>query len=652
MNRFTVSFDIVAAIAVSVTLQLAPVAAEAATVRTVALTYQPAPGTSNGESYGQFNAPVINDHGQTAFWANLGGNNYDGGIWSEGSGSLALVARAGNQAPGTPDGATYFLFTPLPTSCGGFCTSRWLGSPVLLDDEGHTAFTALLGGADVTSSNGTGIWSERSGSLRLVARKGSQAPTAPVGVVFTSEFFPNPSAEANGYAVAFPRLNAAGHTAFYAAAYSSTAGTSGIWSESSGGLSLAANLPAVLSMPTFNDVGQTAFSQNTPWYSDIGGVWLETSGGSAVLAAKSAHAPGTPAGVNFGSYYHDGLASTLAFGVPGLNNQGQVAFRAFLTGSGVDSTNSNGIWSNESGSLALVARAGDQAPGLPSGAAFQRVSSVSSTPLGPDGRAAFGDPVLNNAGQIAFRAGLSNGGTGVWATDSAGELELIARTGDLLNGARFNIFSDPVLNDAGQVAFYSRLCATLCSLTSGYDSIWATDRSGALRLVVRAGDVLEVAPGELRTISELWFMAGTGNSDGRASGFNNLGQLAFWARFSCGREGIFVSNAVAHFPGDFNDDGTVDGADYVVWRKGLGTIYTQDDFNVWKSNFGATLGAGGSSSALNPAVPEPASLLLVALAAMTLGGFRRRFHESRVCRFSRLLSNLIQSPAAVIGGLP
>jgi len=37
----------------------------------------------------------------------------------------------------------------------------------------------------------------------------------------------------------------------------------------------------------------------------------------------------------------------------------------------------------------------------------------------------------------------------------------------------------------------------------------------------------------------------TGNSDGRPSAFNNLGQLAFAARFTDGSSGIFVSNAVA-----------------------------------------------------------------------------------------------------------
>jgi T5SS/PEP-CTERM-associated repeat protein len=44
-------------------------------------------------------------------------------------------------------------------------------------------------------------------------------------------------------------------------------------------------------------------------------------------------------------------------------------------------------------------------------------------------------------------------------------------------------------------------------------------------------------------------------------------------------------------PGDFNRDGTVDSADYVVWRKGLGTTYTANDFNTWRSNFGNTTAA-------------------------------------------------------------
>ncbi len=32
----------------------------------------------------------------------------------------------------------------------------------------------------------------------------------------------------------------------------------------------------------------------------------------------------------------------------------------------------------------------------------------------------------------------------------------------------------------------------------------------------------------------------------------------------------------ADLPGDFNHDGAVDAADYVVWRKNPGGIYTQE----------------------------------------------------------------------------
>jgi hypothetical protein len=39
-------------------------------------------------------------------------------------------------------------------------------------------------------------------------------------------------------------------------------------------------------------------------------------------------------------------------------------------------------------------------------------------------------------------------------------------------------------------------------------------------------------------------------------------------------------------PGNFNGDGYVDAADYVSWRNGLGSKYSQADYGVWRSNFG------------------------------------------------------------------
>ena len=76
--------------------------------------------------------------------------------------------------------------------------------------------------------------------------------------------------------------------------------------------------------------------------------------------------------------------------------------------------------------------------------------------------------------------------------------------------------------------------------------------------------------------------------------------------------------------GDYNSDSFVDAADYTVWRDNLGGSslahrdpansgpIDEDDYTSWKSHFGESGGGGSLSSAV---VPEPASCILVLLAA-------------------------------------
>src|SRR5262249_17299913 len=73
----------------------------------------------------------------------------------------------------------------------------------------------------------------------------------------------------------------------------------------------------------------------------------------------------------------------------------------------------------------------------------------------------------------------------------------------------------------------------------GHYGIFATDRSGTLHRIVGTGDVLEVAPGDFRTVDSRGIIRFS------AGGFNDLGQVAFSALFTDGSSGIFVSNAVA-----------------------------------------------------------------------------------------------------------
>jgi hypothetical protein len=90
-------------------------------------------------------------------------------------------------------------------------------------------------------------------------------------------------------------------------------------------------------------------------------------------------------------------------------------------------------------------------------------------------------------------------------------------------------------------------------------------------------------------------------------------------------------------PGDYNDDGVVNAADYVVWRNNLGvdTALTNDitpwevgpgDYDLWKANFGNTAGngAGAPADGVHAAVPEPTTLVLWTLSATGLFIRRRR----------------------------
>jgi hypothetical protein len=67
--------------------------------------------------------------------------------------------------------------------------------------------------------------------------------------------------------------------------------------------------------------------------------------------------------------------------------------------------------------------------------------------------------------------------------------------------------------------------------------------------------------------------------------------------------------------GDFNEDGTVDAADYVVWRKnGTG----QDDYGKWRANFGRTAGGGAVVDSSVGAVPEPMAGVILLTAALAV----------------------------------
>ncbi|HEX2477358.1 MAG TPA: right-handed parallel beta-helix repeat-containing protein [Lacipirellulaceae bacterium] len=77
----------------------------------------------------------------------------------------------------------------------------------------------------------------------------------------------------------------------------------------------------------------------------------------------------------------------------------------------------------------------------------------------------------------------------------------------------------------------------------------------------------------------------------------------------------------AALAGDYNGDGTVDAADYVVWRKTGGS---QSSYDQWRTNFGHTGGSGsGATGFASAAVPEPTAIVTLVIASL-VGRPRRR----------------------------
>jgi hypothetical protein len=79
-------------------------------------------------------------------------------------------------------------------------------------------------------------------------------------------------------------------------------------------------------------------------------------------------------------------------------------------------------------------------------------------------------------------------------------------------------------------------------------------------------------------------------------------------------------DAAPTLDGDFNSDGIVDAADYVVWRKDPNLSTPPADYATWSQNFGQSLGSGSQSGV----VPEVATLWSLVIGALVLSTARRR----------------------------
>ena len=436
----------------------------------VVATYDPVPGAPAGVLFDKFDLPVIADDGKLAFLGTVQGAGVTStnttGIWTTGFSGLDLVARQGDAAVGTDPGVTYESF----------------GTPVV-NRFGRTSFLAGLTGTGVDSSNDIGIWTEVTGGLVKSVREGDFAAWGEPNISHDNlRYISNPQISDTGHIVFSSTVSGAGVGELNNTG-SWRAGQNSHWLLYREGDQAPGTDPGVnFLFPgnlVLNDVNKIAFHSALigPGVTadNRDGIWSDVSGVLDLIVREGDAAPGTETDVIFDNVTW-----------PMLSDGGHVAFRASLSGPGIDFFNNNGdgIWMDSGNGVELIARSSDPAVGTAPGIEL--------------GFPSF--PSVNSSGHVAFVSELDGPGV-LLSTDDAfwvhkeGGLTLVAREGDQAPGGDPDLFidsiSNPLISETGQVAFRGFVSGPGVDTTNDR-AVWMTNPAGELVQVVRKGDVIDL----------------------------------------------------------------------------------------------------------------------------------------------------------------
>ena len=213
-------------------------------------------------------------------------------------------------------------------------------------------------------------------------------------------------------------------------------------------------------------------------------------------------------------------ATFTSVGVPAINASGTVAFLGKWTGT---SGSSSGILVNG----AVVAQLGDEVP-TGSGVRLHGLK----------------DPVLDDAGHVAFPANFSGAAigtatyTGVVSNAPGGTLAIVAQQGyaatDAPAGALWKSFASVAAPGGGRGVIF---LATMAGggLTSTTDAgVWSADSAGVLHLVLQEGTT--VIGG--KTVKNFAVLKAVSGTPGQTHAFNNAAELVAKVTFMDGYTGV------------------------------------------------------------------------------------------------------------------
>ena len=415
-----VSYSVVLASALILTLPFAPMSLAAGANNPVSHTVVAVSGTAapSGGNYAAFTHVTLNARNQIAFDASLGGPSTSGVFVGDGP-RTSTIALGGDPNPA----AANF----------GFVSNSFITG------HGNVVFDANF--SDTFKHVGT--------VTVPVVQNGDPAPGG--GTVTPT----------------FHATNARGTIAYAAGLIGATA-TQGLFRTN------GAQTVTIASDDRVAPTGGTFISFFSPTINDRGEVAFaaEMTGGPADFAVlRGDGADLVP--VFVANQLAPGGATFQDFGDPAINRRGQVAADALLA----NGTSREGLFVGGRGDAVAIALDGQPAP------------------KGGSYKPSFGAPLtLNDRGEVAFNAALT-GGTSVRGLfrGNGRHTTVLALTGTIAPGTTgtFASFGDMKLGDDDRVAFI----ATLTPGVGGVDlsnnmGIWVGTSEADLRLVVRTGEVI------------------------------------------------------------------------------------------------------------------------------------------------------------------
>lgn len=320
---------------------------------------------------------------------------------------------------------------------------------------------------------------------------------------------------------------------------------SSVWRRSAGGISLLAQegSPAAgmaegvyyssIGLAGLNGAGD-ALLRGWAWRGVRGeitdGIWLVPASGEAKLvASEGQQAPGAAAGVEFAFNMFPAIGgATVAFSATTVDSNGGYG---------------GGIWIDRGHGLEKVAASGDRVPIDES----ERVFTI------------FGggyEPAVNSRGDVAFEAWSHDSGVGIvgstpglWIDYAGTGFTSIVQQGDqapgLEAGTEFDRTSEPALLSNGDTLFTASLRGASITDENQF-SLWRFEEEGVLTLILRTGDVLDLALGDQRQVASFALAGlGSGTDDGLPRSFNDAGQIALSIDFMDGTSGVVLYDPTA-----------------------------------------------------------------------------------------------------------